>query len=62
MSLPQSLPSVYFKLTNVLDKDVVEKSVYIYDKMVSKVDSLESKIASTVGFTYTSQYHTDNKI
>lgn len=38
------------------------KKVYIYDKMVSKVDGLESKIASTVGFTYTSQYHTDNKI
>lgn len=30
LSLPQSLPSVYFKLTNVLDKDVVEKSVYIW--------------------------------
>ena len=38
------------------------KKVYIDDKMVSKVDGLESKMASTVGFTYTSQYHTDNKI
>ena len=36
--------------------------MYMYDKLVSKVDDLESKIASTIGFIYKSQYDIGNTI
>ena len=53
------VPAGLSKLNNVMDSDAVKKTVY--DKLVTKVNTIDTKIQSTRRLVTRSQYYSDKQ-
>ena len=54
----KTFPTDLSNLSNVVDNDVIKKGVY--DKVVAKVNPIDTKICSTIGLVIKARYDTDN--
>lgn len=51
------VPVDFLRLSDIVDKDVVKETMY--NKLGTKVNSIDGKIPSITGLIHKSQYHTD---
>ena len=55
----RTIPAYFSKLSNLVDNDVVKKTVYY--KLVTKVNAIDAKIPSTSWLVTKTQYDSDKQ-